>query len=115
VAVVDHGGLRVAFPLSVHDVLVLVGAGEQSEADAEIDLAVVLDLSVEVLENLPFLPTSDDDHLVRDIFALRSPDEAGFLGCAGSEVAVATVRTDAWRHDIALIIIGLTHGCNSAN
>lgn len=91
--VICGGGFRVVGPFAVDDVLVFVGACEECECDAEVDLPVLVAFPGQLLHCLPFGPTSSDEHLGGDVFSLGLPDEAGLLGGAGAVVVVAALLT----------------------
>jgi hypothetical protein len=93
VLVICGGRFGVVGPFAVDDVLVFVGAGEECECDAEVDLSVLVALPGQLLHCLPFRPASSDQHLGRVLLSLGLPDEAGLLGGAGAVVVVAALLT----------------------
>jgi hypothetical protein len=96
VLVVGGGRLGVEGPLPVDDILVLVGAGEEREGDAEVDFPVLVALAGQLLHRLPLGPTASDQHFGRHAAALGLPDEARLLRRAWTVVVVAALLTRRW-------------------
>ena len=89
-----HGGVGVALPLPVDDVLVLVDPGVQGHCDPEEDLAVLPHLAGQVVVGLPLLPAALDGHILGRLLAQRFPHKAGLLGGTRAVVLAAALRTN---------------------
>lgn len=93
--IVDSGRLGVIRPISIDDVLVLVGPCEESERDTKVELSIFVGLSCKFFYCLPLGPTASNQHL-RRCLPLRLPDEHRFFCGTRPVVVVATLLADRW-------------------
>jgi len=94
--VIEDGFGGIILPFPIYHILELVCPGMKSQTPSKENLPLFVNLSVEFLKGLPFLPTPRDQNLVRNVLRVRLVDKIGLLCGTWTEMDVATLGANTW-------------------